>query len=169
MTFLSNWSHPTCLCDYYFWRSENTAELLNSMIHARVCVCICKSMFSCRKTKGSNMGMPMPFLLLLLLIVTVSASQKQRTIEARALSSLPQPSKYVHIYRNFTLKMSLKRWLKIDRCSLTYHEHAICRIFQDFSDAGSCLQVLWFNRTWMRNYLDGFMPWSAMPSLEDID
>jgi len=55
------------------------------------------------------MGMPMPFLLLLLLIVTVSASQKQRTIEARALSSLPQPSKYLHIYRNFTLKMSLKR------------------------------------------------------------
>jgi hypothetical protein len=104
MTFLSNWSHPTCLCDYYFWRSENTAELLNSMIHARVCVCICKSMFSCRKTKGSNMGMPKPFLLLLLLIVTVSASQKQRTIEARALSSLPQPSKYVHIYRNFTLR-----------------------------------------------------------------
>jgi hypothetical protein len=76
-----------------------------------VCAYACKSMFSCRKTKGSNMGMPKPFLLLLLLIVTVSASQKQRTIEARALSSLPQQSKYVHIYRNFTLKMSLKRWL----------------------------------------------------------
>ncbi|KAJ6865138.1 hypothetical protein NC651_035644 [Populus alba x Populus x berolinensis] len=67
------------------------------MIRARVCVCICKSMFSCRKTKGSNMGIAKPFLLLLLLIVTVSASQKQRTIEARALSSLPQ-QKYSKIF-----------------------------------------------------------------------